>query len=123
MLVAEQTDWLDGPRLYEWLKEHGLDHPAIELGREHERAIRHWRDGRRANVYTVDRVLVALGLHLSEVPDDCWVDPPYRGELKPERRAEILRLIKDEGMAPGTVARLTCVDPRTVRRCLAREAA
>jgi hypothetical protein len=117
--VAGQTDWLDGPLLVAWLEERGLENPSVQLGRDYERAIRHWRDGRRANVYTADPILVKLGLHLSELPPECWVDPPDRGQVPAEKQAEILRLA-GEGRTPSSVARLARVDHKTVRRCIAR---
>lgn len=122
MPVAEQTDWLDGPMLVAWLEEHGLTCPRLQLGRKYERAIRHWRDGRRANIYTADPILVKLHLHLSELPAECWIDPPNRGQLPAEKQAEILKLVAD-GRTPNVVARLVRVDHKTVRRCIARAAA
>jgi hypothetical protein len=116
-ISSEATNWLDGPGLVHWLESHGLDNPEIQLG-FHARAIRHWRAGCKASVYVADRVLIKLGLHLSEIPDDLWVQPPKRGELSPDHQAEIVRRVCGLGRSISAVARELDCDQKTVRKYL-----
>lgn len=74
----ETAEWLDGPRLAEWLESHGLLSPSRQLGSSTEGSFRRWKNGAKANVFAVDRVLVKLGLALSEIPDEFWTCPPQR---------------------------------------------
>lgn len=80
-MSPETCEYLDGPCLATWLDEHGMESEERELG-FHARRVREWRAGGSANVYTVDKVLVKLGLHLSQIPEDFWLEdfiPPVTG--------------------------------------------
>jgi len=114
-LDPETAEWLDGPRFTDWLLENGLNSPAVQLDSRLERAFGRWRAGAKASVWIADAMLVALGLHLSELPDDLWVEEPNggAGRLTEWAKAEILgRLHASEpvrqiahqlGCSPGTV--------------------
>lgn len=80
--TPEETKWLDGPKLAGWLSERlqqrrreapitkeNASHDSMVLGR----LIRRWAEGQEANVYTVDRWLIWLGLHLSDLPDSLFL--------------------------------------------------
>jgi len=65
-------DWLDGPALVAWI-ESRWEFNFRQLG-GHKVYLREWRAGNAACVYVADRVLLRLGLHLSEVPDDLFLE-------------------------------------------------
>ena len=77
----DRLDWTnalaaDGPTIAAWLgpilaRREGA--PAAVRDRLH-----HWARGERCGIWALDRVLVTLGLHLSQVPAEAWV--PYRRE-------------------------------------------
>lgn len=73
---------VDGPRLYAWLCENGLENVETQLG-FHARAARHWRDGGGAGLSTIDAVLTKLDLHLDLLPDD--LRPEAEETLPPPR--------------------------------------
>lgn len=73
--------WVDGPKFVAWLEEHGLE-SKLSLGEGLARRMRDWQSGGVASVDAVDRVLVAMGFHLSELPDDFWVPHPRSAEAK-----------------------------------------
>jgi hypothetical protein len=65
----------DGRRVEEWLQTAGVIPESVEMVDETlARRLRLWRAGAQARVDAVDRVCVKLGIHLSELPDDVWVD-------------------------------------------------
>jgi hypothetical protein len=109
-ISPEMTDWLDGPRLAEWLRANGLESAKRQLGPTLERAYGRWRAGGKASVYVLDQMLVKLHLHLSDVPDDLWV---AWCPAVPTRQKVITLILS--GMGPAAVARRLGVDPKTVR--------
>ncbi len=114
--LMTERDWLSGPGLYSWLLQNGLDHIELQLG-YHARMARHWRDGGTAHVYSADAVLCKLGLHLSEIPDELWIEDPRKGRrITPEMCDEIKRRITELGQPIKVVAREVGCDPKTVRR-------
>lgn len=70
MIAWTSAQAADGPKLVKWLASREIDRDI--LSDTQERAMRRWRDGENALVLTVDELLVDLGLHLSEVPDEIW---------------------------------------------------
>jgi hypothetical protein len=69
--------WLDGPQFLKWVEAHGFDCRGRYARRAYD-----WQRGARVNVYTADRVLVELGHHLNELPDDMWVRTWHRGNKR-----------------------------------------
>jgi len=119
-ISPETAEWIDGPRFVAWLREHGLTSPSRQLGGSLARRVRDWEHGSAANVHTADQALVKLGLVLSEVPDDFWIESPKRrggqGQRIPERtQAEIVRRAIELQEPPSVVARALRVDHKTVR--------
>lgn len=90
-LPTQESRWLSGRKVWEWLDQR-VDMRDVQM--YHPLAmdtIRKWRNGSTAEIYTVDRVLTKLGLHISELPDDIGCDAPqarksryYSRELKRE---------------------------------------
>ena len=70
------TDYLDGPRLAEWL--------AIVPGWNDAPALRQWfyrcTRGCVTKVWTADPYLIALGLTVEEIPAECYVE---KGKQRP----------------------------------------
>lgn len=119
MSVAEQTDWLNGPRFVEWLEGHGLENIKAQLGSSLERPIRDWRYGTAASIYTADKILIRLGYHLSELPDDLFTDSPmvtgFSAPIGDEKRREIKRRAR-AGEGTAAISRAVGVSASTVRR-------
>ncbi len=114
-MSPETAEWLDGPGLAAWLGERI---PLDGLAAHHEsmyRAILRWRNGDQACVYTVDDLLVRLGIHLSEVPEELFVSTTRRRAypLSEQTRTEALRLYT-EGVGPGEIGRRLGIGSGTV---------
>lgn len=111
------TDWLDGPKLVEWLKENGLKR-IDELQPINARAVRRWKKtGTKANIYSADRVLTEIERHLPELPDELWTTDPNRQAVRkitPEQRLEIFERA-EAGEPVKLIAESFGIDPRAVR--------
>ena len=69
MSYFDGDEWLDGPGLVAWLEEHGFVsayHPNAT------RRVYDWRHGGRASLRAVEPMILRLGYHPSELPDDLW---------------------------------------------------
>jgi hypothetical protein len=114
--MGEEELWLDGPKLAVWfMEQEGGNYKALGPGTE--RRIRHWEAGETPKVWTVDRILTERGLHLSMVPDECWLpENPHAGAfrqgLPQEMEDRIAKLIR-EGLTPTEIAKRTGVSART----------
>jgi hypothetical protein len=78
---------LHGPAVAAWVRVHHGD-VREQLGENLTRNIERWEDGTPASLRVVDRVLTALGGHLTELPPDFWIDAPQR---KPRRKGAAAR--------------------------------
>lgn len=115
-LNHETANYLNGPDLYAWLEEvDGLEKISERLG-DQVRTLTGWREGRTANFYTADEILIRLGRHISEVPQDFFCADPVRSEKEPEDKKEIIRRVHDIGEKPGDVARALGVCHKTVKK-------
>lgn len=82
-------NWLDGRKLVAWLTDNGLAGRSC-YGPAWARRLNEWEGGSLASVWKADELLVLLGLHLSEIPEDYWVtgpNPGRRGWPKEVRQA------------------------------------
>lgn len=73
--------FLDGPKLAAWIRAqapHLEGHEQAILGPTTARTMRRWRAGHCAWYSKADTVCVRLGLSLSDVPDDFWLDKKRR---------------------------------------------
>lgn len=68
-----EASWVDGPGFVSWL---GRD--TSRLPESDRRRLSDARRGARLGVEVADRILIALGLLLSDLPDDLWTDAPTR---------------------------------------------
>ncbi len=67
-------EWIDGPKLARWIREHCRDLTA-QLGNDMRR-LQIWDDGDAAYIETADRMLGRLDCHIQELPPDFWIDDP-----------------------------------------------
>lgn len=105
--------WLDGPGLAAWFREEGLvpeNEKASPQTASVVRAVKRWDAGERASIWSADRWLIYSGRHLSELPDELWLEGPYH--FDDEAKEEALRLLGEIplrhvaqrfGVAPATV--------------------
>jgi len=89
-----------GPKFYEWLIHTDANLEDANLGPAFARAIDRWKDGDNATLGKVDELCVRVGLHLSQVPEEIWMDRPPRKKFRcstPETRSEaIARVLAGE---------------------------
>jgi hypothetical protein len=75
---APLPQWLDGPGVAEWLRgaRSGI---SAKLPEGLRQCVCSWsRPGARASVFRVDEVLIALDLHLADVPEHLYLTPRGR---------------------------------------------
>ena len=79
------AEWADGPKLAAWLETRvKVSLYPDTVGR----AICRWRTGVAAEFWTVDRVLVAVGMHPADLPESVWRTPPRKVRARPPKRRE-----------------------------------
>jgi hypothetical protein len=93
--------YYDGPKLEAWIYRF---HPTANKTLEDQqvRRLLDWRHGARANEYTVDTILTALGSHLDLLPEEFKVGYGVsRPPSTPEQRADIVKRMRkgDEHIA------------------------
>ena len=114
-MEVQERNWLDGPRLVEWLEDRSANLAKPVLG-DHERAIRHWREGGACSVFQADRVLTKLNIHLHELPDHLWLEesPVVREYTQPVKEAAVRRVVIDEEPIKVVADSVGC-SPRALR--------
>lgn len=70
VLSHQDAEWADGPKLMDWLDGCSAD-LAVFQGTQ-LRMIQRWRKGSQANFYALDKILIAVGLHPSMLPNSVW---------------------------------------------------
>lgn len=135
MSAAEEAEFCDGVKLMAWLREvepklfgkrwecsPGQVRPMI--GDNWNRRFYDWDRGTRPSVYTVDKLMVALGRHLLEIPDECFCEERRYNE-SPERRWQRERAVEmvAEGYHKLEVARQMGVSRATIARWVEKERA
>lgn len=111
--------YVDGPRFYEWLhKVMGFDvmTELKALKPNTERRLREYKNGNPAHIDAVDRIMVALGSHISLIPDDYWIPKPKAKTPVIVTEAERIRAVERvrNGERQCDVARELGVRDRTV---------
>lgn len=82
MLYAGEGQWLDGPKLAGWIRQHFPGDLSHQLGGGLRR-VQLWERGTPAELDTADKILTRLGGHIHMLPPDFWISPPKR---KPRRK-------------------------------------
>ena len=136
MSAAEEAGFCDGPKLMAWLREVEPElwesnreggvcgQVAPRIGQSWNRRFYDWDRGAQPNVYTVDKLMVALGRHLLEIPDECFCEERRYNE-SPERRWQRERAVEmvAEGYHKLEVARQMGVSRATIARWVEKERA
>ena len=135
MSAAEEAEYCSGPKLMAWLKEvepglwadrneGGTGAVKSTLGNSWNRRFYDWNRGSQASVYTVDRLMVSLGRHLLEIPDECFCEERRYNE-SPERKWQRERAVEmvAEGYHKLEVARQMGVSRATIARWVEKERA
>lgn len=75
MSPHETDEWLDGPKLAQWLESHcGITEPCRQLGPIGGRRMNAWKHGAVASLKAIDRILLDLPQGLHEIPAEFWLD-------------------------------------------------
>lgn len=137
MSAAEEAEFCDGVKLMAWLRE---TEPRLwaetgdlrgntgnvngTIGPNWNRRFYDWNRGSRPSVYTVDKLMVALGRHLLEIPDECFVEERKYNE-SPERKWQRERAVRmvEEGYHKLEVAAEMGVSRATIARWVEKERA
>lgn len=87
---VKPPEWVDGRAFYDWLTELVPDWRTV-LGPSQARAVSRMidTDGAKTSLRVVDRICCQAGLHINEIPDDVWTDPPKRPTGRPPAPPEI----------------------------------
>lgn len=66
----------DGPKVVAWLEGHlSKTYPEWKrIAPSLDRAARRWASGESPSIWTLDRHLTPLGLHVQDLPEDVWLD-------------------------------------------------
>lgn len=116
---------LDGPKLVEWLESEHLvteEYEPGQVSKTQRDTLNRWRRGRPADVGVADRLLIDLGRHIEELPDDVFLDR-RRGEVDHETRDRILELHENGSWSRREIGAIVGVSPQTVSRHIRRAAA
>ena len=97
--------WLDGPMFCEWLTTWGgVEHIGAELGTRWSRRYSEWKRGAKADFYVADKLLIKLGHHPSDLPEELFLAVlrrPRKALL--ECKGEVMRRVR-EGESPTALA-------------------
>lgn len=118
-------EWIDGEALFDWLEnERGVTISGLELFHPTlARRARYWKDGGNAHYATVDRFLIALDLHLTDLPDEVWRETQRKKHprhLTAEVREEVLQRAESE--PKKALAREYGICAKTIRNWQRRSA-
>ena len=114
--MTDLPQWVDGPRFVAWIERVRPDYMA-ELTDTHHRALYRFRQpGAKGSVETVDRICVALFLHLHEIPEDVWTwEPPSKGkQVDQATKKDAVEMVKS-GTPVAEAARRFGVHYETLR--------
>ena len=130
MSAAEEAEYCSGPKLMAWLREvepqlwaensnGGNGWVKTILGDSWNRRFYAWNRGAQAHVWTVDKLMVALGRHLLEIPEEVWEYKSNKGGnskfVNNKDKAKALDMIA-EGYLPTEIAREVGVTAHTVNK-------
>ena len=103
--------YANGPKIVAWLES--TDMLPDHLHDSTARRFYSWRMGGQATYDAVDRVLVSLGMHPSEAPDDMWEERTPRIP-RPERLEQAVALYRT-GANLSQCERQTGIHPRRLK--------
>ncbi len=123
-MKPDDSFWISGPGFVAWLQGQGLlgaDVLAHRFGPTYSRLTLKWREGSNIQIWTVDKLLTQLDRHISELPDNLYINPPPRprpprkGELTPEEKVRIDRALGKE-VPVRAIAKIVGRSETTVRK-------
>lgn len=119
-----ECDYLNGPLFVAWCRDVGVLPPEGDYqgGHHHDPSVQRrvwdWTHGKQTlNVYSADTLLTLAGWHISQVPDDLWIDkPPHKTPVRVDDNAkrDAVSRVLEGGQGPTEVARTLGVHPRTI---------
>lgn len=120
-----EKEWLDGPQFVRWLEDE-FNFDRNGNGPVVERRIHSLMQGGSISVWSADRLLTAIGLHISLIPDELWLarrpylppgaKPKPRTYVPVERKEEAVKRYANEERTIRQLAEEFNVHDRTVRR-------
>jgi hypothetical protein len=114
-----EPEWLDGPRFVTWLEGQEEHLENWRVGSTFGRRLTSWRSGAAASVWAVDRILTQLGLHLSLIPEDLWLQESHLRNKEKGRHPRVARelacRLRGEGLTIARISRTVGVSERTVQ--------
>lgn len=119
------SDYLDGPKFLAWLEEADCFEPVV-----HDMKYRasKWRHGAAVSVWKADELLTAIGLHISQIPDEIWrleapqgKQPKWRRDLSSSKEQVVAE--HAAGASTKALSRKTGIPERTIREWTLRSKA
>ena len=126
------AEYASGPALYAWLSQHDRVPAGSKLKRTDPtleallRRMQRWRSGENASLDTVDRYMVYLGYHISDLPNEVWIPKPIPRKVGRAIPAEIKEAALEAfraGGRPSVVAREFGVSEHSLHNWRRRAAA
>lgn len=88
----ETYQWLDGPKLYNWLLQQGII-PSVQNPTGTNNGIRKWKPGELVYYARIDALLNRQGLGFFDIPDEIWVkEHPHKAMNSPRRHLQLVHL-------------------------------
>jgi hypothetical protein len=122
MTVEKLPEWVDGPRFVEWLERVRPEYRTELTESQVRTTARFVQERCRGSLPVVDAICVRLDLHISEIPDETWTDPPNKrkgSDYPPEVRAQAIGLVRG-GATVREVSKSLGVGESTIRTWKAR---
>jgi len=96
-------EWVDGPAFIEWLESVRPDYRSRLTDAQKRWAFRLVDERARGGLGPVDAVCVRLDLHINEIPEEVWTDPPNLARKEngrivaypPEVKAQALGMLRE----------------------------
>ena len=114
--MTDLPEWVDGPKFVEWLGEVRPEYRSILNESQGQNLYRLNVEGTVGSLSIADRLCVALDLHIAEIPDDVWTDPPPKRTRRhsPGTRTKALELVAS-GATPNEAGNMLGLDGSTIR--------
>ena len=104
MAVTEFPEWVDGKAFAGWIEGRRPDLREV-ISESQSRALHRLRtENGRGSLDVVDQICCLLNLHINEIPEWMWTDPPGFGR-KPSAYSDDLKERAERMLAGGTAIR------------------
>lgn len=101
MIEETYPEWVDGPAFARWLEEVRPDYRRTLTESQKRWVFRLVDESAKGGLGRVDAVCVRLDLHINEIPEEVWTDPPHSGfrpgreGYPPELKAQAYAMLRD----------------------------